>query len=228
MEFNIEKCKILTVTNKKKAINYDYKIDNVELETVQQEKYLGIIINNKLSWLPHAKLISNRANFKRQLLQRNLRSCKKEIKLQCYKTYVRPILEYSSPVWDTNNQKVIKTIESVQRKAVRFIMNDYNRDSSVTNMMNKMDLDYMETTRKVKKLKLLHSILSQKTFLPNGVTPSRARDKFKLKPIHARVQSFAASFIPSATSEWNKLSSVLLRENNIKTFEEGVYKFYRD
>ena len=95
-------------------------------------------------------------------------------------------------------------------------------------MMNKLDLDSMETRRKVKKLKLLHSILSQKTFLPNGVTPSRARDKFKLKPIHARVQSFAALFIQSATSEWNKLSSVLLRENNIKTFEEGVYKFYRD
>ena len=65
---------------------------------MQKEKYLGLILNNKLSWLPHAKMISCRANLKRQFMQRNLRTCNRDIKLQCYKTYVvRPIVEYASP-----------------------------------------------------------------------------------------------------------------------------------
>mgnify|MGYP001796102237 CR=1 FL=1 len=227
MEFNTDKCKILSVTNKKNIINYNYKMENVSLKSVTEEKYLGVVIDKKLSWLPHVKKISNRANYKRQFLQRNLRSCKRETKLQCYKTYVRPVLEYASPVWDTNNKKVIENIESVQRKAIRFIMNDYKQDSSVTKMMKQLNIDPLDIRRKVKKLKLLRSILSQKVFLPNYVKPIRARDQIKLKPIYARIQSYAQSFIPSVTSEWNKLPSVVLKENNIKVFEEALYKVYR-
>ena len=72
MEFNTDKCKILTVTNKKNIIKHEYKMEKSKLKNVKQEKYLGVIISNKLSWLPHPKMISCRANLKRQFLQRNL------------------------------------------------------------------------------------------------------------------------------------------------------------
>ena len=96
MKFNTDKCKIITVTNKKNIIKHQYKMDKSKLKNVEQEKYLGVIINKRLSWLPHAKMISCHANLKRQFWQRNLRTCNRDIKLQSYKTYVRPI-EYASP-----------------------------------------------------------------------------------------------------------------------------------
>ena len=68
MEFNTDKYKILTVTNKKNIIKHQYKNERSKLENVKQEKYLGVVINNKLSWLPHAKIISCCANLKRQFL----------------------------------------------------------------------------------------------------------------------------------------------------------------
>ena len=49
MEFNTDKYKILTVTNKKNIIKHQYKNERSKLENVKQEKYLGVIINNKLS-----------------------------------------------------------------------------------------------------------------------------------------------------------------------------------
>ena len=78
---------MLTVTNKKSIIKNQYKMEKSKLKNVQQEKHFGVIINNKLSWLPHTKMISCRTNLKRQFLQRNLRTCNRDIKLQCYKTY---------------------------------------------------------------------------------------------------------------------------------------------
>ena len=41
MEFNTDKCKILTVTNKKNIIKHQYKMDKSKLKNVEQEKYLG-------------------------------------------------------------------------------------------------------------------------------------------------------------------------------------------
>ena len=127
---------------------------------------------------------------------------------------VRPIIEYASPVWDTNNKNAIQKNESVYRKAVRFILNDYNKDSSVSKMM--------------KKLKLTHSITSQKTFLSNAIKPIYGRDRIKLRPIHARVQSYAVSFIPSVIDQWNKLPIAMLNIHDTKTFGNSIFEFYRD
>ena len=87
-----------------------------KLENIKQEKYLGVIISNKLSWLPQAKMINCCTNLKRPFLQINLRICNRYIKLQCYKIYVRAIIEYVSPPWDTNNKNVIQKVESAEQQ----------------------------------------------------------------------------------------------------------------
>ena len=62
----------------------------------------------------------------------------------------RPIIGYASPVWDTNNKNVIRKVESVQRKAARFSLNDCNKTCSVSKMIKKLNLDSIEFRRKVK------------------------------------------------------------------------------
>ena len=82
--------------------------------------------------------------------------------------------------------------------------------------------------RKVKKLKLMHSIASQKTFLSNAIKPDYGRDRIKFKPIHAHVQSYAVPFIPSVIDQWNKLSVAMLNVDDTKAFENSIFEFCRD
>ena len=62
MCFNPTKCEFLRVTNKKNIINFQYFIQSNNIQEVQQAKYLGVTINNKLSWSNHIKIISSKAN----------------------------------------------------------------------------------------------------------------------------------------------------------------------
>ena len=107
-------------------------------------------------------------------------------------------------------------------------MNDYDRDSSVSKKIKKLNLDSIELRRKVKKLKLMHSIASQKTFLSNAIKPTYGRDRIKFKPIHALVQSYAVALIPSVIDQWNKLPVAMLNVDDTKAFENSVFEFYRD
>ena len=65
------------------------------------------------------------------MLRRNLWFCPKEVKTTAYTTLVRPIIEYASCAWDPYRQGSINKLERVQRKAARFCIGNYKRDSSV-------------------------------------------------------------------------------------------------
>ena len=41
--------------------------------------------------------------------------------LTLYKTLVRPVLEYSSPVWSPQKKKYIKIVECVQRRTTKLL-----------------------------------------------------------------------------------------------------------
>ena len=55
-----------------------------------------------------------------------------------YQTLVRPQLEYGSEVWSPHTQLQIDQIESVQRRAARWIKQDYGQTSSVTDMLKSL------------------------------------------------------------------------------------------
>ena len=89
-----------------------------------------------------------------------------------YKTLVRPTLEYCNTIWDPYQLSNITTIDKVQRRAARFVLKDYSRTSSVTNMLNKLDWDtpsridglkpvYAYSTRKLMDFPTIYKIINQ-------------------------------------------------------------------
>ena len=50
MEFNVKKCEHLRITNKRCPIIYSYFLGNSAITEVPHTKYLGVTIDQKLSW----------------------------------------------------------------------------------------------------------------------------------------------------------------------------------
>ena len=139
MAFNVKKCEFIRITYKKKPIFYHYTLYDTVVQEVTHTKYLGLTIDSKLSWSEHIRQITNKANSIKGFLQRNLHSCPISVKVSCYKSLIKPILEYACVVWDPYTQKDILAIESVQRRRARFVYNNYSSYASVTNMLQNLN-----------------------------------------------------------------------------------------
>ena len=125
MDFNADKCEVICITYKKRPLCSDYTIHNQKLNIKTEAKYLGVTISSDLSWNRHADNVAKKANSTMGFLKRNIRSAPQAAKVTAYKTFVRPIVEYAATTWAPSTDTSTYKIEMVQRRAARFVTNDY-------------------------------------------------------------------------------------------------------
>ena len=159
MVFNPTKCEFLRVTNKTNRILMQYIIQGQVIQEVTSAKYLGITIDQHLTWNNHVKQVTNKANRIKCFLQRNLKHCPRNIKVNCYKSLVRPVIEYAATVWAPYTQNNINAIEAVQRRAARFVFNNYSTYASVSNMIANLGWNSLHNRRNELRLIMLFKIV---------------------------------------------------------------------
>ena len=169
MCFNPKKFDFICMSNIKHPIISQYTIQNTDIQCVPHVTYLGVTIDQHLTWNQHTTNISNKANSIRGFLQRNISSCPITVKEACYKTMVRPILECASPVWSPYTELNILKLEMVQRRAVRFIMNDFSRYSSVTSMIEQLGLPMLKQRRNEAKVIMMYKILNNSVLIDHNL-----------------------------------------------------------
>ena len=221
MEFHPKKCKVLRITNKRASKKCTkYTLHNEELEVVDKAKYLGVTISKDLNWKWHINSISAKATNCRLFLQRNLVKCSKETKLSCYKTFIRPILEYACTVWcPHSNASLTNKLEMVQRKTARWILNKWHHTNSPTQMLKELDLPTLQSRREVSCVKMLFEIMYGFKYVDNSMIPKRQRClNTKFVPVHAKLQSYERSFIPATIKLWNQLPPGVANESDRKPF----------
>ena len=119
MLFNIQKCKVMHLGSKN--MKYDYFMGEERLESISEEKDLGIYITESLTPSKQVAEAVKRANRILGIIYRTYEDKSKENMLRLYKSLVRPHLDYCIQAWRPYLQQDIDNIERVQRKATRMI-----------------------------------------------------------------------------------------------------------
>ena len=213
MDFNPQKCKAMSVTNKRKPVQQTYNIHHESLEKVTSAKYLGVTMQQNMKWNNHINQLSKKANSTRAFLQRNLRSCPRHVKILCYKTLLRPILEYGCEIWDPSTQANIQKLEMIQRRYARFVYSDYRYSSSVAAMLTRLQWPSLQERRAQYKVYMIHRMVNSLVDTPSNVylipvtraSASLRGHSQRFQVPFARTQTYQTSFFPHAIRLWNSL-----------------------
>ena len=118
-----------------------------------------------------------------------------------------------SCAWDPHkgNKSQTDSLESVQKKAARFVCADWRRRSSVSAMIASLNWTTLQERRARARLAMFHKAQHSLVAIPMTLfTPSTAhmttrgaQTKFHLP--HCRTKNYQNSFIPAVVSLWNTL-----------------------
>ncbi|KAI8497214.1 hypothetical protein Bbelb_251630 [Branchiostoma belcheri] len=142
---------------------------------------------------------------------------------------VRPQVEYACSVWDPHTQDQVGRIEMVQRRAARYVTNNFLRTSSVTDMLAKLGWQTLESRRRNARLATLYKITNNVISVPHAsrVVPAarcsrRTNHALKLQTIASKNNYYRLSFFPRTIKEWNELEPGVAEAGSLTQFKTGL------
>ena len=211
MSFNPSKCQVIHVTRRKTPLQTKYHLHGCVLESVPSAKYLGVTISEDLKWSEHINNITKKANQTLGFLKRNIRVHNKDLKSTAYKTLVRPQLEYASTVWSPHTDLDINKLESVQRRAARWVTRDYQYTSSVSSMLQDLNWRTLDQRRIDSRLVLLYKVtydlvaIPASDYLIRNTRPSSRNHPIAYRQITTLKDFYKFTFFPRTIIHWNAL-----------------------
>ena len=222
MEFHPQKCQTMHITNKRKPITVPYTIHGHVLEEVDTAKYLEINIHKQLNWNHHISSVKKNANNTRSFLQRNISQCPKKTKELCYRTLVRPLMEYATVIWGPFTEANIRKLEMVQRRSARMNCSDYLRTSSVSSMLQQLQWPTLQERRaQVMMNRIVYQLDDMPITYLIPISYIRCHGLNYLVP-YARTQIYQRSFFPDTIRLWNSHPQSVVSCPTMDSFKREV------
>ena len=208
LALNPAKCKVLTLTLRRKPVVSAYLIGGVLLEKVSIMRDLGVMIDGKLTFSDHVDRTVTKANRALGLLMRSfqtgkngrsLRNFNVKAMISTYCATVRSVLEFSSVVWSGAADSHLKRIERVQHKFLMWLCGRSHVGDVSFNyaeLLNFYGLSTLESRRKqhdVMFIRNVHCHVVKSTFLleklPVAVPSRLLRNRALFHVPNARVNT---------------------------------------
>nr|CAD2193654.1 unnamed protein product [Meloidogyne enterolobii] len=233
LDIAIKKCNILHLGTKNPRTIYTIEDTHItEIGRNQTVRDLGIFFDHELKFHNHIDIICNKARRISYTILRSLKSNDERFLINMFTTYVRSILEFSSPVWNPYYKKYINKIEKIQKDFVRMV---YNRKHNIrlneripnySELLRLYHIDSLENRRIITDLKIFHKHCIGLSPIninnPYFIIPSKTRgDENKIS--HKACTSITRhnSFFVRTIRYYNKLPAYF-RKLDYKNFAKNI------
>src|SRR5664279_1964424 len=230
MTFNSKKCHILSISRKRDKPLLNYCLGQDSLTAVDSYPYLGVTISKDLRWHQHIDNISAKATRTMNFVRRNIYFCSAEAKSLAFTSLIRPHLEYAAAAWDPYTVRDSNRLDKVQRRAARFVENDYQRTASVSQMIARLGWESLSERRKNARLSLFYKGIHGLATIPvDQLQRPTRRTRYSgvdtFIALAPNIDCYKYSFIPHTVVDWNTLSENIRSKPSVDSFRAAVHEF---
>ena len=233
LHFHPDKCHVLKIGNKPDATEYNMQNNSAlcKLEESTEEKDLGVIIDNKLTFRKHCEKIATTANKLLGILRRNFTYIDDTNFNHLYKGLIRPIIEYAAQVYNPMYQREIVLLENIQRRATKMVIGLHNK--SYEERLTALKLPTLIYRRArgdmIQVYKYIHNMNKCSEGLLNLAGDGGTRGhSLKLKKTKVKLNLRNHFFTERVVDLWNALQESTVWAPNLNIFKNKLDKEWED
>ena len=239
MILNSAKTKVMFVTTNQKRQrlqrqNLDLNFENESLGMVSNDKILGVFVDNNLTWTNHIKHLTKKMTSSIWLLSKIKKFLSQDHRIQFYKSYIQPHLDFCNIVWGSSSECNKLKILRLQKRACKVIL-DYQVEDSMEAMsslkiMSIYDRLYLRKAKFMFKVynNLTPSYITENFTIRNNVNTSinlRSSSTGCFIPPKPNTEGFKHSLRYSGCVVWNSLPAHVKSAQTVETFHSRCLKW---
>lgn len=208
----------------------DICFGDVKITRVLESKYLGLIINHNLNWLPHIQMVKNKVSKFIGVLYRISNYVSSATKLKIYYAYVHSQLTYLNTIWGSACDKNIKLIQVLQNKCMKIVYKLPRLTPSSTLYNNSiLPIRYLyryETSFLIFKINNQIIKFNRQFTLNNQIHSYQTRIVNNLRSIFSKNNVTKCSLFNQGVLIYNKIPNSLKTTKNVAIFKNFLKIFY--
>lgn len=223
---------IIFAAKNKKIGNYTpLKINNQNINKVDHEKYLGLILDSKLTWLPHIQKIKSKLQSLTGTLRGIVRCLPRQIRYLIYFSLVKPHIDYLVEIWGSAAKTHINLLQIAQNKLLKTLFN-YDYLTPTQSLYEETKLMNITQTYIYNTCILIRKILNKNIHSNITFTKRKKMHKMNLRREHDLLQLYSPrtnygrkSIMYEGSKLYNTLPKYITESKSIATFKKLLKEY---
>ena len=231
---NLSKTHSMLFTNKRVERKITISANNVNLEQKTECKFLGVIVDENITWKSHVKHISSKITKTIAILRFLKYTFPKDILKTLYMSLIQPYLNYCNVIWGAADKTIIEPLLLLQKKALRIVNRVHYLDHTKP-LFESMKILTIYQQYELNCLSFIYKCLnsSKYTSFKNLLTRNshfhnyNTRNNSDLRLPGSRLKSIRQSFFYNGIKLWNSLNNNLTFYKPSMQFKNNLLSFKR-
>jgi hypothetical protein len=204
-----------------------YHIDDLYLPSLSTSSDLGILVDADLHFKSQICNAASKAHQRAALIKRSFKSRDPQLLFRAFTVYVRPILEYNSPVWSPTYVTYIDVLEKVQRRFTKGLSG--LKHLTYAERLHYLGAETLELRRLKADLILVYKIIHElinvdfnSLFSFSSHSSITRGNSLRLLKPHTICNARAHSFACRVVDIWNRLPENIVSAQSINMFKSLI------
>lgn len=235
LTINISKTSYIIFKAKNKIIPpyQSLTINNIPIKEQSSEKYLGLNVDNRLSWRIHIDHIKKKLSSLIGSLRNVVRCLPRKVRMTIYNSLIKSHLIYLIEIWGTAVKTKLSELQIIQNKLVKMLfhypyLTPTTSIYAETNIMTIKQLYIYHTCILIRKIvnNTIHTSIAL-TQVKHTTTRSSRRASFLVLP-KVRTQSGKNMLTYEGVQLYNRLPTDIKKSESLETFKKKLAHYVKE